>query len=263
MPVCTLFRPLVLRVVLPTLLLAFVCSGYARADTWSTGQFTTYQQTDWAAGGSAQTLLATNYLAVYPTTVLIVGQATGGFSMLFDNASAISAYLPASGPPGALNNNLFDPTNSSSGLFGGDVLALQLDVDFSDVGLTPGSPGTAFGDLVLENYADLPLVNGLTVREVLADANTDLGGGDSIYASEVLDPVVASLTDAFEAGTPSVFAQDFLVAPGGTSGGGGGMTPTPEPSSALLFGLGTLLLGISQYKRGRDAANPASQMRVR
>lgn len=148
MPVCTLFRPLVLRVVLPTLLLAFACSGYAGADTWSTGQFTTYQPTDWAAGGVASPLLDGNFLTVYPSATVITGDAAG-FVDIFDSPAAISGYLPTSGSEVPLTVSSSDPTSDGSGSFGGDVLALKLDVDFSGAGVTLGSSGTSFGDLVL------------------------------------------------------------------------------------------------------------------
>lgn len=174
--------------------------------------------------------------------------------MIFDNAGSISQFLPASGTPGALDSSLLDPESSSAGVFGGEVLALQLDVDFSQAGIILGSSGIPFGDLVIEDYAPLPSVNGLTVSELLTDANMALADALSPFTVDQLQDLVASLTVSFDGGTPAPVAQDILVAPGGTSGGGGGMTPTPEPSSALLFVIGLLGFGMLCYKRRIDRA---------
>ena len=42
------------------------------------------------------------------------------------------------------------PTSSPSGSFGGDVLVLRLNVDFSDAGFLHGTSKIPFGNLVLE-----------------------------------------------------------------------------------------------------------------
>ena len=236
------------------LLLTVACSGLAQGDTWSTGQVITYSQADWATGGSAYLLLASKFDTVYSSDVVAVGQLVGGNVMIFNNPASISSYLPAVGPASSLDATYLNPLTTSAGAFGGEVLALQLNVDFSDAGVTLGSSGISFGDLVIENLSVLPDADGLTVRQILADANTDLGGGISQFDIFELSSVVMGLNGAFDNGTPSVVAQDYLVAPGGTSGGGGGMTPTPEPSSALLFVIGLLGFGMLCYKRRIDRA---------
>lgn len=234
--------------VFVALLLTLACSRAALADTWSAGQVITYTQYDWSAEGPAATLLSNGFFTVYPNAVVVVGEASGGFSLVFDNASSIEAYLPTTGNGFILDGNYFDPSSTSAGFFGGDVLALQMDVDFSDAGLAVGSSGIAFGNLVLTGLDSqgLPLLDGLTVRQVLADANTDLGGGESIYPAGDLAGVVGPLTAAFDDGIPNSFAQEHLLPPNGTSGGG---TSMPEPSSVLLLGAGLLGLGILQHKR--------------
>lgn len=218
-----------------------VMVGAAHADTWTPGQEITYSQEDWAVGGTAYTLLASQFQNVYPLSAVAVGQLVGGFAMIFDNPAAISSFFPASGPASALVTTLLNPASSPAGAFGGEVLALRLNVDFSDAGVTSG-PGGPFGDLVIENVTSIAGVNGLTVRQVLSDANTALGGGVPPISIADLSAVITGLNSSFEGGTPSVFAQAFLVAPGSTSGGGTGGGTVPEPSSLILLVGGCLLM---------------------
>src|SRR5260370_11364398 len=130
----SLSRPLFLL-----LALTLGCSRAASANTvWLPGDVSTCGQGDWAAGCGG--LLGADFLTVYATTFSVtVGIASPGFAMRFDGASFVEAYLPASGAPGPLGGNLDDPTTTSSGAFGGDVLTLELNVDFSDAGFLLGT----------------------------------------------------------------------------------------------------------------------------
>jgi hypothetical protein len=138
-----------------------------------------------------------------------------------------------------LDSSVLNPLSTSAGSFGGDVLALEFNVDFSDAGFLPGTSGIPFGDLVLEGFNTLPQLNGLTVREFLGDMNTLLSGGSSIVTiDDIADfaagPLVTLLDTSFSNGTPTQFAQDYLDAPTVTG------TPVPEPSSLAILMAGLL-----------------------
>jgi hypothetical protein len=86
---------------------------------------------------------------VYPpiSSVLFVGDTSdpSGFAIAFDSPAAIFSYLPTGGQAAALTSEVVDPSLTNSGAFGGDVVALQLDVDFSDsyALMTCSPPGSA------------------------------------------------------------------------------------------------------------------------
>ncbi len=154
---------------------------------------------------------------------------TAGKSIVFTSAQSILAYQPSAGGASFLNNDLVDPTTSSSGVFGGYVLALQNDVDFADAGFLGGSAGVGFGDLVLHDLAApyRPSLNGLTVRQFLAEANFALGGSDlGRYTVDDLAVLTDEVSRAFEGGQPSQFAQNHLR-----------IVPEPTAGALALLGL--------------------------
>jgi hypothetical protein len=195
---------------------AETCTPGAPGCGWTDGDMTTYSQALWGEDPTttnAAGLLFDNYATVYASTfgVVEVGlHGAAGFSMQFTSGSDVLAYLPASGPIAPLDSDLLDPTSSSAGEFGGDVLALRLNVDFSDAGVTASSAGLRFGDLTLCGFSSLSAINGLTVRQFLDDVNALLGGGSSVYDITSLDPVTVELNDAFVDSAASVFSQQHL-----------------------------------------------------
>lgn len=101
------------------------------------------------------------------------------------------------------------------------MLALKLNIDFSDAGLLKGdcfqglmkggSP-FRFGDLMLCNLStSLSGLNGLTIRDFLPIVNTLLGGGTASFTIVDLTPVTADLNDSFGGGLASSFAQEHLM----------------------------------------------------
>ena len=176
---------------------------------WEDGELTTYTQGDWTFDSPAMVLLGAQFDNVYASNgfTLDVGH---GFSMSFASATAVMAYIPSSGPAAALNSDMLDPTTTSSGVFGGDVTALALNVDFGDAGLLTNDSGTLFGDLTLCNTGVTGL-DGKTIRQLLSIAEDLLGGASSPFRISDIDSIVAQVTGGFEDGTVSSFAQQHIV----------------------------------------------------
>jgi hypothetical protein len=175
---------------------------------WKAGDMRTFPQSaysDIATAGGA--LLATNFSSLYGATTLVVG---GTNTMRFTTAAAVFTYLPATGAPGPLTGSLTDPLTSSSGELGGQVLALQLNVDLSGSGAIPGA--ASLGSLYICNYVAVPVLNGQTVNQFLTTANWILGGGSASFGGGTATTVASALNSAFVDGAPSAFAQANLVA---------------------------------------------------
>src|SRR5580658_10061940 len=232
------------------------CAVSASADVWQVGDETTYNQGVWGAppNNVGAELLTAEFNTVYASTGgVIVGSPISGFTMVFTDSAAVNAYLPEPGAYAPLDSNVLNPpaNTTSSGAFGGDVLALEFNVDFSDAGFLPAASGIPFGDLVLEGFSSLPQIDGLTVRQFLGDMNTLLGGGSSIVSIDDLGTILSLLNSSFGDGVPEQFAQDHLVAPTV-------VTPTPEPSSLVMLGAGLAgLVAWRQRGRGKPVHPPA------
>jgi len=191
-----------------------VCSPGLPGCGWEDGDMVSYSQDSWGGDPTTSTaaaLLLAQFDIVYGGGVAEVGIiGAAGFSMAFTSAGAVLSYQPSSGGNAPLNNDLIDPTSTSSGAFGGHVLALQLNVDFTDAGKVSGTSGLQFGNLRLCGLTITPGYNGLTVRQFLAAANTALGGGSAVYLIDDISALAEDVTRAFDGGAASLFAQQHL-----------------------------------------------------
>jgi hypothetical protein len=185
----------------------------ACAGSWMTGQLVTYNQDSWGTlGTAASSSLVANFFTVFVTGAVEVGLVgVAGNSLHFTSGESILDFLPFSGTPDSLYFDLVDPTSTSAGIFAGYVLALQLDVDFSDAGLLPGTLALRFGDVRVCALTETPALSGLTVRQILGALNAALGGGTTAYSFEQLANLARDVAEAFESGVPSAWAMDHLV----------------------------------------------------
>jgi hypothetical protein len=229
-------------------LIAIGALGPARAATFTAGDFVTFTQADWSLNPSAATLLQANFQAVYlpEGATMTVGV---GNSIFFDSAAGVLAYEPTAGLAAALTGSLVDPTSSVSGVFGGNVTALKLNVDFSAAGLL-GTSSTPFGSLLLTGLTGTQAgLNGMSVSAFLALSEIALGGGSTGYAILTdIDPLSAQLNAAFEGGVADTFAtNDLEFAPT--------LVPqTPVPAALPLFATGLGAMGLFGWRRKRNAA---------
>lgn len=99
----------------------------AHATTFTDGEFVTWSQVAWGddpfCGPTAcniSGILESDFNSVFaPSDLLELGvPGAGGFSMIFDSADAIIAYLPESGNSGPLTADLLDPVRTASGALG-------------------------------------------------------------------------------------------------------------------------------------------------
>ncbi|MDD1654638.1 MAG: hypothetical protein LUO91_02890 [Methanomicrobiales archaeon] len=185
--------------------------------------YTTYTQGGWGGPGAPGQLLATNFAAVYPSGVEVGIPGAGGYSITFTSAAAVGTYLPAGGTAAPLSADHTDPVTTESGVFGGQVLALQINVDFSDAGVT--EPG--LGALIYVNPGDS--LDGKTVQEILDVANSVLGGGTlpAGYTVSDLNDLVTHLNEAFDNGLTSGWAEQHLKEADGEC-------ISPVPDGAIL-----------------------------
>jgi hypothetical protein len=172
----------------------------------------TFTQGGWGAdpnGHNPASLLADNFATVYPSGIEVGIPGGSGFSMIFTTSSAVGAYLPAGGPSSVLNSDLVDATSSSSGVFGGQVLALQINVDISAAGL-PHADDQKIGDLKLCNTGTS--LDGMTISQILAIANSVLGGGalPSGFTVSDLNDLITDLNESFDNCNPDGWAQEHI-----------------------------------------------------
>ena len=193
---------------------ASACVSVNSSPGFTPGDYCSYTQGGYGAPGNGvpDQLILGYFASVWPSSPWLEVGIPGplGFSMQFTSALGVRAYLPAGGPSSALTADLGNPTSSSSGTLGGQVLTLKINVAFSDASVTPSSQSVAYGDLYYCNASSS--LNGLKIRQILAAMELALGGGSlpSGYSYGALTSLADQLNQAFDNCGVSSFATEHL-----------------------------------------------------
>ena len=245
----------ILTILAAGIAVALSALGTARADTFTAGDFTTYGPAEWQSNSTANNILLSDFSTVYNAGggdgSLVVGI---GNSISFTASDGLFNYLPGAGTAGALIQDYLNPTATSSGAYGGEVVALRLNVDFSAAGFLPGTSGVPFGNLYLTGFdPTLAGLNGMTVSQFLTLNETLLGGGSGIYTILDIDLLGDQLNTAFDPSSDLSFADAHLTVTNPN------LSSTPLPSALPLLATSLGAMGLFGWRRKRkNAAAPAA-----
>ncbi|MCM2325572.1 MAG: S-layer homology domain-containing protein, partial [Candidatus Woesearchaeota archaeon] len=153
--------------------------------------YCTQTQGGWGAacnGGNVGCLRDSNWAKAVGSN-LVVGE---GFKMTFSNSKAVEDYLPAGKTAGALTKDHTNPIETESGILGGQVTALKLNVLYSEQGVglkTTGKIGNLY--IVSGKYA------GMSVNEFLEHAEKVLGGYEQDSFADI-NSAATSINENFD-----------------------------------------------------------------
>ena len=147
------------------------------------------------SGGNWGCYLATNFASKFPTGLQI---GSGTRFLKFTSAAAVRAFLPSGTTPRALNaGTLTNPTAKSySNVLAGHAISLTLSLGFdTNPAFSPST--TSLGSLVVSSG----IFAGKSVNELLAIANTILGGGASPYTADQINSALDAVNRNYDNGT--------------------------------------------------------------
>ena len=225
------------RILWPAaLLVALLLPGMADAGPFVDDEFFSFSQNTWGAdpgAGPPASLVRDDFEALYPTG-LIVGSTSNKY-MLFTAGDSLLDYLPSTGAAAPLNAILVDPFTTISGIFGGQVAGLRLNIDFSDAGILSHPSDVAFGDLLLTGLTgNVAALDGLSLRQFQLIANDFLGDVVEPFPIADFSATLMQINGAFEGGFHNAWGDAHLELPT--------ITAVPEPSTGVLLSLGFAVL---------------------
>jgi hypothetical protein len=239
------------------LVIATAGYGTTYADTFQTNEFVTWNQLA-LAGGLASTVIG-DFDAAFASSgdLMEIGiPGAGGNSIIFDSGQALQAFFPGYGAAGRLNIDLLDPTQSSGGVFAAEVADLTMTTAYNRAGFIVGTSSVLLQNLTLTGLSGDELwANGLSIGQVLAEADTVLGGGplpNNKTSVNAVYGLVSNIDYAFDGGEVSTWADQHLLLPTSGGGTGGGSTSAPEIDPTGAVSGFTLLLGALGVLRGRE-----------
>lgn len=157
--------------------------------------YITYTQGGW---GSPSTSVPGKLRDMFFSLVFPSGLVVGGnYTITLTSPLAVQNFLPQSGNANALNQNYVDPLSTSSGVLGGQIVALKLNVMFNSAGYLGSNP-VPLGDLVIKSGP----FTGWTVNQFLSFAEQVLGGGSlNGFTYSQINDAATMINENFDNGT--------------------------------------------------------------
>jgi len=124
----------------------------------------------------------------------------------FTQSSAVRDYLPDGGTPGAFTQDYFNPTTTSARTFGSQVTALSLNVGFDTCSRVStcaqfAPPGTTIPLAELEVVDNASACFGMTVQDVLDEADLKISGQFSSLSFSELNTCATNINENYVDGT--------------------------------------------------------------
>ncbi len=157
----------------------------------------TFTQGGWAVvprGGNPGVYMTNNFSSAFPNG-LTIGSSTNKLSLT--SAASVTSFLPSGGTPAALSaGNLINPT-SYGNTFAGQLVAATLNVTFDSY-----DPSFTSSNNQLSSYVcTFSPFNGVSVSQLLMEANRAIGGGSTAYTISDLNDALTKLNENYDNGT--------------------------------------------------------------
>jgi choice-of-anchor A domain-containing protein/uncharacterized repeat protein (TIGR01451 family) len=156
--------------------------------------FSTYTQGGWSSpSNSTPGMLRDQYFdTVFPSD-LIMGST---HTLTLTTANAVMNFLPQGGTSYKLITDYVDPLSTSAGVLAGQLTAAMLNVHFNAEGYLGNNPDYLLGELVITAGP----FQGKTVNQLLAIANSAIGGESSGYTYSEISNALTAVNENFNEG---------------------------------------------------------------
>jgi N-acetylneuraminic acid mutarotase len=161
--------------------------------------FRTQTQGGWGAackGNNPGCYMTSHFASAFPApNYLTVGCST--FTLKLTSAQAVTDFLPSGSTARALTSNVVNPGGTYNNVLAGQLIAATLSVQFDLTDANFSQSGTHLQDLIILSGT----FTGMTVGQVLTEANNVLGGCASSYSAAQLNAALTSINENYDNGT--------------------------------------------------------------
>jgi choice-of-anchor A domain-containing protein/uncharacterized repeat protein (TIGR01451 family) len=173
-------------------------------DTCDLTGFLTYTQGGWgSSSNSTPGQIRDQYFDLVFPSDLVAG---GNYTLTLTTAATLMNFLPQGGTANPFNQNYIDPTSTSAGILGGQLVAAMMNYHFDLAGYIGSNNEYTLGQLVITSGPFM----GKTVQELLEIANIAIGGGVSAFSYSEINTALTNLNENFDNGTVN---HGFLTCP--------------------------------------------------